>query len=138
MNGPRREPSFWMKLVSLPLQAQVRLLRVLQHHEIERVGSSESIPVDIRIIAATHRNLGQMVTENRFREDLWFRLNVFPVVIPPLRQRSEDIPELANYFLASKCKKLGISMPPPFAPGALERLVNYRWPGNVRELGERG
>jgi transcriptional regulator with GAF, ATPase, and Fis domain len=118
----------------LPLQAQVRLLRVLQNHEIERVGGSRPIPLDIRVIAATHRNLENMVNENRFREDLWFRLNVFPIIVPPLRQRKEDIPALTRHFVTRKCQELGISGSPAIAPGALQRLADYSWPGNVREL----
>lgn len=118
----------------LPPSAQVRLLRVLQNREIERVGGDRPIPVDIRIIAATHRSLEGMVEAKRFREDLWFRLNVFPIVIPPLRHRTEDIPALVSRFVARKSRELGIAVPPAIAPGALNRLVSYGWPGNVREL----
>ncbi|MDR3580195.1 MAG: sigma 54-interacting transcriptional regulator [Oryzomonas sp.] len=125
---------FLDEIGELPLQAQVRFLRVLQNHEIERVGGTVSIPVDIRVIAATHRNLENMVTENRFREDLWFRLSVFPIIVPPLRHRREDVPALTRFFVENKSRELGIAMPPAIAPGALERLKNYRWPGNVREL----
>ncbi|HET6418619.1 MAG TPA: sigma 54-interacting transcriptional regulator [Geobacteraceae bacterium] len=125
---------FLDEIGELPLQAQVRLLRVLQDREIERVGGTRAIPVDIRVIAATHRNLESMVSENRFREDLWFRLNVFPIVIPPLRQRKDDIPALTRHFVARKSMELGIINPPAIAPGALQRLMNYAWPGNVREL----
>lgn len=125
---------FLDEIGELPSQAQVRLLRVLQNREIERVGGDKPIPVDIRVIAATHRNLENMVSENRFREDLWFRLNVFPIIVPPLRQRKEDVPALARHFVALKSRELGIAAPPAIAPGALERLVNYSWPGNVREL----
>ncbi|QEM70263.1 sigma-54-dependent Fis family transcriptional regulator [Geobacter sp. FeAm09] len=125
---------FLDEIGELPPLAQVRLLRVLQNREIERVGGTKPIPVDIRVIAATHRNLGNMVSENLFREDLWFRLNVFPITIPPLRQRQEDIPALTRHFVVQKSKELGIAIPPPIAPGALERLRGYGWPGNVREL----
>jgi len=125
---------FLDEIGELPLQAQVRLLRVLQDRQIERVGGTRPIPVDIRVIVATHRNLERMVSEHRFREDLWFRLNVFPIIVPPLRQRKEDIPALARHLVARKCVGLGISSPPPIAPGALQRLMNYAWPGNVREL----
>ena len=118
----------------LPLQAQVRLLRVLQQHEIERVGGSETIPVDVRIITATHRNLEEMVRSGQFREDLWFRLNVFPIMIPPLRQRTIDIPALVNYFLEQKSVDLKIRKLPSLAAGAIEQLQTYDWPGNVREL----
>jgi transcriptional regulator with GAF, ATPase, and Fis domain len=125
---------FLDEIGELPQQAQVRLLRVLQHHEIERVGGSKPIPVDIRVIAATHRNLERMVSENQFREDLWFRLNVFPIIIPPLRQRKEDIPALARFLVARKSKDLDIKTLPSIAPSALERLMKYNWQGNIREL----
>lgn len=125
---------FLDEIGELPLQAQVRLLRVIQNREIERVGGTRPIPVDIRIIAATHRNLETMISENKFREDLWFRLNVFPLFIPPLRQRLEDIPSLTHYFLERKSRELGLGKLPAIAPGALSRLAAYDWPGNVREL----
>ena len=125
---------FLDEIGELPLQAQVRLLRVLQNHEIERVGGTLPVPVDIRVIAATHRNLEGMIAADRFREDLWFRLNVFPMTIPPLRQRREDVPALTRHFVAGKSLELGIAAPPAIAPGALERLMTYDWPGNVREL----
>jgi hydrogenase-4 transcriptional activator len=125
---------FLDEIGELPPQAQVRLLRILQSREIERVGGSKPIFVDIRVIAATHRNLETMISENRFREDLWFRLNVFPIIVPPLRQRQEDVPALTRHFVALKSRELGIAIPPAIAPGALERLMNYGWPGNVREL----
>ncbi|MCB2191190.1 MAG: sigma 54-interacting transcriptional regulator [Deltaproteobacteria bacterium] len=125
---------FLDEIGELPPQAQVRLLRVLQNREIERVGGERAIPVDIRVIAATHRNLESMVSQNRFREDLWFRLNVFPIIVPPLRQRKEDVPALTRHFVELKSQELGIAIPPAIAPGALERLMNYSWPGNVREL----
>ena len=125
---------FLDEIGELPLQAQVRLLRVLQSREIERVGGNRAIPVDIRIIAATHRNMEAMITEHRFREDLWFRINVFPIFLPPLRQRKEDIPLLARHFISSKSRELGLAPPPDIAPGALDRLLHYNWPGNVREM----
>lgn len=125
---------FLDEIGELPPQAQVRLLRVLQQREIERVGGDKIIPVDVRVIAATHRNLENMVSENRFREDLWFRINVFPVIVPPLRQRKEDVPALTRYFVSLKCRELGIVIAPAIAPGALDRLMSYSWPGNVREL----
>ena len=118
----------------LPLQAQVRLLRVLQQHEIERVGGSQTIPVDVRIITATHKNLEEMVRIGQFREDLWFRLNVFPIIIPPLHQRTIDIPALVDYFLEQKSMDMKIRKLPSLAPGAIEKLLTYDWPGNVREL----
>ncbi|TWJ14187.1 sigma 54-interacting transcriptional regulator [Geobacter argillaceus] len=125
---------FLDEIGELPPQAQVRLLRVLQNREVERVGGNKPISVDIRVIAATHRNLEGMVSENRFREDLWFRLNVFPIILPPLRQRKEDIPPLVRHFIAHKSREMGIAVPPGIAPGALDRLMNYSWPGNVREM----
>jgi transcriptional regulator with GAF, ATPase, and Fis domain len=118
----------------MPLQAQVRLLRVIQHREIERVGGSERIPVDIRIITATNQDLATMVRAGRFREDLWFRLNVFPIVVPPLRDRSSDIPALIRHFIERKARELKIGDTPQLAPGAIDDLMAYDWPGNVREL----
>jgi transcriptional regulator with GAF, ATPase, and Fis domain len=114
--------------------AQVRLLRVLQDSEIERVGGKRAIPVDIRVIAATHRDLRSMITEGGFREDLWFRLSGFPIPVPPVRQRKSDIPALTRHFVMVKSRELGIAVPPSIAPGALLRLMEYDWPGNVREL----
>nr|WP_320050197.1 sigma 54-interacting transcriptional regulator [uncultured Desulfuromonas sp.] len=125
---------FLDEIGELPLAAQVKLLRILQSHELERVGGSTPIPVDIRVIAATHRNLEEMVAAQQFREDLWFRLNVFPIFIPPLRQRREDIPALVRSLLTSKSREMGLHPIPPLAVGALERLTRYAWPGNVREL----
>ena len=118
----------------MPLDAQVRLLRVLQHREIERVGGTDRIPVDIRIIAATNKDLPEMVRAGRFREDLWFRLNVFPISIPPLRRRSADIPALVQHFIERKSGELKIGETPQLAPGAIDDLMAYDWPGNVREL----
>jgi len=125
---------FLDEIGELPMQAQVRLLRVLQQHEIERVGGSETIPVDVRVVAATHKNLEEMVRNGQFREDLWFRLNVFPVMIPPLRQRTIDIPALVDYFLEQKSMDLKIRKRPSLASGVIEKLQTYDWPGNVREL----
>ncbi len=125
---------FLDEIGELPLQSQVRLLRVLQSKMISRVGGEKPIPVDVRIIAATNRNLKQMAAERRFREHLWFRLNVFPIILPPLRQRQEDVPALVRHFVALKSRELNIAVPPTIAPGAYERLMSYGWPGNVREL----
>jgi len=125
---------FLDEIGELPLPAQIRMLRVLQEKVIERVGGAKSIPVDIRIIAATHRHLNDMVAANQFREDLWFRINVFPITIPPLRERREDIPSLLYYFMNKKAKELKLSAVPELLPGAVDRLINYDWPGNVREL----
>ena len=125
---------FLDEIGELPPQVQVRLLRVLQSKVIERVGGTDTIPVDIRIIAATHRNLEEMVAKGRFREDLWFRLNVFPLRIPPLRSRRSDIPALVDHFIEKKSRELNMSEKPSLAPGAMKRLTGYDWPGNVREL----
>jgi transcriptional regulator with GAF, ATPase, and Fis domain len=125
---------FLDEIGELPPTAQVRLLRVLQHHEVERVGGKRPIPVNIRVIAATHRDLQSMITAGSFREDLWYRLNGFPIIVPPLRQRKEDIPALTRHFVAVKSRELGIGYPPSIAPGALLRLMEHLWPGNVREL----
>jgi transcriptional regulator with GAF, ATPase, and Fis domain len=118
----------------MPLPAQVRLLRVLQHREIERVGGTSRIPVDIRIIAATNQDLAAMVRAGRFREDLWFRLNVFPIEVPPLRDRKGDLPALLQHFIERKASELKIGETPQLAPGAIDQLMAYDWPGNVREL----
>ncbi len=118
----------------MPLEAQVRLLRVLQHRMIERVGGTERFPVDIRIIAATNKDLPRMVQAGRFREDLFFRLSVFPITVPPLRERTSDIPALAQHFIERKARDLKIGEPPRLAPGAIDVLMAYDWPGNVREL----
>ncbi|HVN96417.1 MAG TPA: sigma 54-interacting transcriptional regulator [Syntrophorhabdaceae bacterium] len=125
---------FLDEIGELPPAAQVRLLRVLQYKEIQRVGGTASIPVDIRIITATHRPLEEMVKTGNFREDLWFRLNVFPIVIPPLRDRKVDIPALTRHFLRRRSKDLKLPAAPVLAPGAIDQLMAYDWPGNVREL----
>jgi len=125
---------FLDEIGELPPQAQIRLLHVLQRKEIERVGGTSFIPVDTRIISATHRNLEKMIASGGFREDLWFRLNVFPIMIPPLRQRREDIPALAHHFIDRKSIELKLTERPVLAPGAIDRLIAYDWPGNVREL----
>ncbi len=125
---------FLDEIGELPPQAQVRLLHVLQRKEIERVGGTRSIPVDIRIISATHRNLQEMVGSGQFREDLWFRLNVFPIMIPPLRQRKGDIPSLVQHFIYRKSIELKLKERPKLAADAIDKLTAYDWPGNVREL----
>jgi transcriptional regulator with GAF, ATPase, and Fis domain len=117
----------------LPLAAQVRLLRVLQDGVITRVGAGEDRQVDVRVVAATHRDLEEMVAQGRFREDLWYRLSVFPIRIPPLRDRPQDIAELASHFALRSAGRVGF---PPIAPTAdnLRQLAAYAWPGNAREL----
>jgi len=112
---------------------QAKLLRVLQEHEFERVGGTKSIRVDIRIIAATNRNLEEAVKSGRFREDLYYRLNVVRLRLPPLRERPEDVPELAAHFLRKYCAETGKTMS-GISPSAIELLCSHRWPGNVREL----
>ncbi|GAB4353334.1 MAG: hypothetical protein Kow0073_09450 [Immundisolibacter sp.] len=113
---------------------QIRLLRVLQDGIVQRVGSEREIPVDVRVIAATHRDLPGLVQDGAFREDLWYRLAVFPVILPPLRERPEDIPLLAAHFVQRAASRLGVPTPHLTARD-LDRLLAYRWPGNVRELG---
>jgi PAS domain S-box-containing protein len=117
----------------LTAAAQAKLLRVLQEQEFERVGGSHSIRVNVRVIAATNRDLGTMVADGSFRGDLFYRLNVFPVRIPPLRERREDIPALAEHFLVRSAQELGRSFT-GLCPDALGRLQAYDWPGNIREL----
>ena len=122
---------FLDEMGELPIALQVKLLRVLQEREIDRVGGSSPVPVNVRIIAATNKNLKEMVQAGSFREDLYFRINVFPVVIPPLRERMGDIPELVAYF----SKKQGTHPTvPTIQPTALKKLADYHWPGNIREL----
>ena len=118
----------------LPLAAQVRLLRILQDGWLERVGGRQPIHVDVRIVAATHRDLAAMVAEGRFREDLWYRLAVFPIFLPPLRQRREDIPALAAHFAERAAVRFSLPLVLPSEEDIL-LLSEYRWPGNIRELG---
>jgi transcriptional regulator with GAF, ATPase, and Fis domain len=118
-------------LMSLPLQA--KLLRVLQEKEIERLGESRPIKFDARIIVATNANLRKMVKEGTFREDLFYRLNVLPITLPPLRERREDIPALARHFLERSCRHNNLH-PKRFSQEAMRRLMAYQWPGNIREL----
>ena len=125
---------FLDEIAELPLHAQTRMLRIIQFGEFERVGGAETIHTDIRIIAATHKNLVDLVASNAFRSDLFFRINVFPIEIPPLRQRKEDIPALVTHFIEKKSKEIKPGRILKLAPGAMERLLNYDWPGNVREL----
>jgi formate hydrogenlyase transcriptional activator len=117
----------------LPLETQVKLLRVLQEREFEPVGSNRSVRVDVRIIAATNRNLQESISAGSFRSDLFYRLNVFPLEVPPLRQRRSDIPQLAMFFLSRYSRNLGKKIE-GISAAATERLVGYSWPGNVREL----
>jgi DNA-binding NtrC family response regulator len=114
-------------------ELQTKLLRFLQEREFERVGGSEPIRVDVRIIAATNRDLESAIKEGRFRDDLYYRLNVVPITLPPLRDRKEDIPDLAQFFI-SRFSKEAKKVITAVAPKAMERLIAYDWPGNVREL----
>ena len=124
---------FLDEIGELPLELQVKLLRVLQEGEFERLGSSQTRKVDVRIIAATNRNLKTEVQNGSFREDLWYRLNVFPITVPPLRQRKSDIALLVNFFVNQANRKLG-RIVKTVSPQTMETLENYYWPGNVREL----
>jgi transcriptional regulator with GAF, ATPase, and Fis domain len=117
----------------LPLAAQVRLLRILQDGTFERVGGQTPLTAEIRLVAATHRDLPEMVREGRFREDLWYRICVFPIHLPALRERPDDIPELASHFALRAARRLGLAPALP-TPEDLALLLTYPWPGNVREL----
>ena len=123
---------FLDEIGDMPLEAQTRLLRVLQQGEYTSVGGNSPIKTNVRIIAATHRDLRQLINQGQFREDLFFRLNVVPLRLPPLRERSEDIPDLVRHFLAEAAKE-GLPRK-ELSTEAVERLRDYRWPGNVREL----
>ncbi|MBW3139671.1 sigma-54-dependent Fis family transcriptional regulator [Ferrimonas balearica] len=125
---------FLDELGELPLSAQVRLLRVLQNRTIVRVGGVEPVELDIRVVAATHRDLAQMVQTGDFREDLWYRLNVFPIDIPGLNQRRQDIPLLVHHFMEQLAPRLGFKQLPAISGEDMMRLQNHAWPGNVREL----
>jgi two-component system response regulator HydG len=124
---------FLDEIGDIPLSTQVRLLRVLQEGEIKRVGSADSVKVDVRVLAATHRDLPKLVKAGRFREDLFYRLNVINIPLPSLRERAEDIPLLAHHFLRRYADRLGKRVK-TLTPEAVELLCGYRWPGNVREL----
>ena len=128
-----RSTIFLDEIGELPLESQVKLLRVLQEFTIERLGSQGSMKVDVRVICATNRDLEHAVSERTFREDLYYRLNVFPIRIPPLRERMEDIPELAWAFIHELSPRMGKSIT-AIAPRSLAELQRYSWPGNVREL----
>ena len=117
----------------IPLELQAKLLRVLQEQEFERLGSNRTHKVDVRLIAATHRDLAAMVKQGTFREDLYYRLKVFPIQVPALRQRTEDIPKLVSHFTALYARRMNKSIN-EVPPETMETLVRYRWPGNVREL----
>jgi formate hydrogenlyase transcriptional activator len=117
----------------IPLALQPKLLRVLQEQEFERLGSGRTHQVDVRLVAATHRNLVEMVKRNEFRSDLYYRLNVFPVPLPPLRARREDIPALVQHFVEIYARRMGKQID-QISPGTMSELTSYPWPGNIREL----
>jgi transcriptional regulator with GAF, ATPase, and Fis domain len=117
----------------LTLDVQTKLLRVLQEHEFDRVGGQKPIKVDVRVIAATNRDLEKCVREGTFRQDLYYRLNVFPIVLPPLRERREDIPLLVRFLMTRFRARLGKRLDRVDEP-SMRRMLNYAWPGNVREL----
>jgi formate hydrogenlyase transcriptional activator len=117
----------------IPLALQPKLLRVLQEQEFERLGSGRTHQVDVRLVAATHRNLVDMVKRNEFRSDLYYRLNVFPIPLPPLRARHEDIPALVEHFVEIYARRMGKQIE-RIAPETMSALLSYQWPGNIREL----
>lgn len=124
---------FLDEIGDLPADVQVKLLRVLEERCIERLGSPRAIPVNVRIVAATHRDLQTRIAGGGFREDLFYRLNVFPIVVPPLRDRSEDIPSLVWHFVQEFCAAFGKRID-TIAPATMDALLRYGWPGNIREL----
>ena len=124
---------FLDEIGEIPMDTQIALLRVLQERQVERVGGSRGIPVDVRVIAATNRDLSEAITAGTFRSDLFYRLNVFPIVVPPLRKRREDIPVLVEYFVKRFAEKMGKRIR-RIDKGTLELCERYSWPGNIREL----
>lgn len=124
---------FLDEIGDIPLELQPKLLRAVQEQEFERLGSAHTIQVNVRMIAATHRNLPEMIRVGKFREDLFYRLNVFPVAIPPLRERREDIPLLVNYFVSKLSREMGRQIK-TVPPRTMELMMNHPWRGNVREL----
>ena len=124
---------FLDEIGDMPLPMQAKLLRVLEEGEVERIGGDKPVRVDVRVVVATHRNLESLVRDGKFRQDLFHRVYVFPVVLPPLRERREDIPALVEHFARQVCAQNGWK-PIPFSPDAVQILQGYPWPGNVREL----
>ena len=124
---------FLDEIGDIPPELQPKLLRVLQEQEFERLGSTKTINVDVRLVAATNRDLAAMVADGRFRSDLYYRLNVFPVVLPPLRERREDIPPLVRHFTQRFARRMGRRIE-TIPTEVMEALVRYPWPGNIREL----
>jgi transcriptional regulator with GAF, ATPase, and Fis domain len=124
---------FLDEIGELPIDLQAKLLRVIQDGEFERLGSSHTIKVDVRVIAATNRNLEEEVRMGRFREDLWYRLNIFPITVPPLRERAEDIPLLVDFYVRKIAKRMGKNIE-IISESVMDALKMYHWPGNIREL----
>lgn len=124
---------FLDEIGELPLEAQAKLLRVIQERELERIGGQQTIKIDVRLIVATNRNLEDEVRAGRFRSDLFFRLNVFPIHLPPLRERLEDIEQLTDFFIQKYCRNTGHKLK-KISSKAIRQLRSYNWPGNVREL----
>src|SRR6202007_1254276 len=124
---------FLDEIGDLPLALQPKLLRVLQEQEFERLGSGRTHRINVRLVAATHRDLAGMVKRNEFRSDLYYRLNVFPVVLPPLRERREDIPQLAAHFVQVFARRMG-KLIEQIPQDIIDGSISYSWPGNVREL----
>jgi formate hydrogenlyase transcriptional activator len=124
---------FLDEIGDMPLELQPKLLRVIQEHEFEAIGSTRTTPVDVRVIAATSGDLWQMVQDRKFREDLYYRLNSFPVILPPLRERKEDIPAFVKYFVAQSASSMG-KVIETIPEETMRAIVSHSWPGNVREL----
>jgi len=125
---------FLDEIGDMPAALQVKLLRVLAEQEVDRLGGTKPIKINVRFVTATHRNIEDAIQEGKFREDLYYRLNIIPIVIPPLRDRKSDIPLLVQHFL-SKCNENQGQQPKTISDEAIQILANYSWPGNVRELG---
>ncbi len=124
---------FLDEIGDVPAAIQVKLLRVLQEREFERLGGTKTLKVDVRLVAATNRDLRAALEEGTFREDLYYRLNVVPIDIPPLREHKEDIPALVRYFLEKFATEAGVAAK-AVTPAAMKSLMEFEWPGNVREL----
>jgi formate hydrogenlyase transcriptional activator len=124
---------FLDEIGDIPLELQPKLLRVLQEREFERLGSTRTKRVDVRIVAATHRNLEEMIREKRFRSDLYYRLNIFPISLPPLRERREDIPLLVRHFVRQFAQRMNKTID-AIPSESMQELTRYPWPGNIREL----